>query len=161
MAVSATPKNARNGTLTLSNGARTWTLLYTEGDFSVSGLTEGQKGVEAIQNRGSHHALVYTNQTYPEFSFSGTWTDISDGTDVTALNVVTQTGSCAGDAGSISSTAPYTLDLLWTCEGTDLGDPSDHSLALADCRLSMDGTEGMPANTYSITGVCYGTLTPT
>ena len=161
MAISAAPKNSRNGTLTLTNSARTWTLLYTDGDFSVSGLQEGQKNVEAVQNRGDHHALIYTNQTYPEVSFSGTWTDISDGTEVNALDIVTKIGSCAGDDGSISSQSPYAVDLLWTVEGTDMGDPSDHSLALADCRLTMNGTEGMPTNTFSISGTCYGTVTAT
>ena len=161
MAISAAPKNARDGTLTLTNSARTWTLAYTEGDFSASGFTEGQKATEAIQNRGSHHALVYTNQTYPEFSFSGTWTDISDGTDVTAFNIVNKTGSCSGDDGTIGATSPYAVDLLWTVEGTDHGDSADHTLRLDDCRLSMDGSEGSPTNTFSVTGTCYGTITAT
>ena len=161
MAISAAPKNSRNGTLTLTNSARTWTLLYTQGDFSVSGLQEGQTNVEAVQNRGRHHALVYTTQTYPEVSFGGTWTDISDGSAVTALDIITKIGSCAGDDGSISAQSPYAVDLLWTGEGTDMGDPSDHSLALTACRLLMDGSEGMSTNTFSVSGVCYGTVTAT
>ena len=42
-----------------------------------------------------------------------------------------------------------------------MGDPSDHSLALTDCRLLMDGSEGMSTNTFSVSGVCYGTVTAT
>ena len=164
MAISPHPKNARDGTLTITSGSGTvYTLQYTDGDFSVSGLTEGQKGVEAIQDRGSHHALVYTNQTYPEFSFSGTLTEISDSTERTPSDIVMKLGAFSSEASTLGADAarPWTCDVLWQIEGTDHGDGSDHSLKLDDCRMSIDFSEGLPIDTFSVSGVCYGTITAT
>jgi hypothetical protein len=51
----------------------------------------------------------------------------------------------------------WALDVLWTIEGTDAGDASDHTVSLSDCHLKIDAKEGDP-NSFSITGTVYGAI---
>ena len=166
MAISQHIKNARQGSLTATDGsAVVFTLSMTEGNFSLSGLMEGPSSkpteVEAIQDRGVHHDLVYTNQVYPSGSFSGFWTDLRDGIEKTPMDLVTALGAFASSNSTLGTGKPWTVDLEWTVNGTSLGDGANHTLTLGDCRLTFDGTEGMPANQFTINYTCYGAISAT
>ena len=166
MAISPHIKNSRQGSLTIAGGSgTTYTLSMTEGDFSVSDLMAGPNDkptqVEAIMDRGVFHDLVHTTQVFPTASFSGNWTEISDSTERTPLDIATARGAYASEVSTLGVGKPHTVNLTWQVEGTDLGDGSDHSLVMNDCFLTFSGQEGMPSNTFTISVTCYGSIVAT
>ena len=164
MAQSSRTKNFRHGTIKLSDGTGTpleVTVQYENGDFSADGFKEGQKDVVAYLDRGVLYDLQYTNQTFPTFSFSAHFTDLSDATDKLLYDACMKTGAFASAVSTRGANQVYTLDLLWTIEGTDLGDSADHTLALDDCRIdNVQLSEGDPS-AFTISGTVFGAITAT
>ena len=165
MALSNRIKNFRNGTLKLSSGGgapQHLTVQFEAGDFSCSDLTETQTATEMVLDRGVFHDLVYTNFTPASFSFSANLTQNTHATDLTLPDLVRKAGAFAGDTSTLGAQAIWAVDCLWTVEGTDMGDASDHTLTFANCRLTVSTiTEGSPSNTISIAGTVYGDITAT
>jgi|APGre2960657373_1045057.scaffolds.fasta_scaffold54600_3 hypothetical protein len=163
MPISSVVKNFANGTLTLSDDTGTpitVTVQYEAGDFALSGVMQGQKEVAMYLDRGAFGSLRKTNFTPATFSFTAHMTDISDGTNKTLPDAVNKTGAFAAGVSTLGAGAdvPWTLDLLWTIEGTDSGDASDHTVTMTDCHLKIDMSEGDP-NSFSISGTVYGSIT--
>lgn len=164
MAISARPKNFRHGTIKLSDGTGTpleVTVAYESGDLSLDGFNEGQKDIVVYLDRGALLDIQYTNQKFPTFTFSAHFTDLSDATDKLLFNICTKTGAFASAVSTRGANHVYTVDVLWTVDGTSLGDSANHTLELADCRVdNVQIAEGDP-NTFTISGTCYGAVTVT
>ena len=163
MAISSVVKNFTSGTITLSDDTGspiTLTVAYESGDFALSGVMQGQKEVAMYLDRGDFGSLRKTNFTPATFSFTAHMTDISDGTNKTLPDAVNKTGAFAAGVSTLGAGAdvPWTLDLLWTIEGTDSGDVADHTVTMTDCHLKIDMSEGDP-NSFSISGTVYGSIT--
>jgi len=52
------------------------------------------------------------------------------------------------------------LKITLTVEGTNFGDPSDHTLEMDDCRCTIDFSEGDPSS-FTINFEVLGTITAT
>lgn len=160
MAISSIVKNFRDGTLTIEDGTGTpisMTVQYEAGDFSLSGITEGQTEIVAYYDRGSLCSLRKTQDAHSTFSFTAHMTDLSDSTEKCLLDVVNKTGAWSSGVSTRGANADvWTTKVTLTIEGTDHGDSADHVIALDDCRLSLDLSEGDP-NSFSISGTVYGT----
>lgn len=164
MAQSSRVKNFRHGTILLEDGTGTplaHTVQYENGDFQVSGLSEGQKEVIAYLDRGVLCDLQYGNQTFPTFSFTAHFTDLSDATDKLLVDACRKTGAFSAAVSTLGANKVYTIDLTWTIEGTDLGDSADHTFKLEDCRVTdVQISEGDPTS-FTVSGTCYGAITAT
>lgn len=165
MAISGVPKNFRDGTLLIEDASGVpiaVTVQYEAGDFSGSGFRQGQTAVEMILDRGAFHAVRKTNFEPATFSFTANFTDLSDGTEKTLFDAIRKAGAFASGVSTLGANADvWALKLTWTIEGTDHGDAADHVLTLDDCVCTIDVAEGSPANTYSISGTVYGSVTAT
>jgi hypothetical protein len=159
MAASTVIKNFRDGSITITDGAAlTYTVVFESGDFSVSGLLADQKETTAYMDRGDLASLRYTNQTFPSGSFNAHFADLSDGTDQTLVDALTQGGSWAAATSTLGANAEvFAVKLLLTIEGTDHGDTADHTISLDDCVCSVDFAEGDP-NSIAVSFTCYGAV---
>jgi hypothetical protein len=166
MAHSTVVKNFRDGSLLIEDGTGTpnaFTVIYESGDFSVSGLVQGQKETTVYLDRGDLGSLRHTNQTFPSGSFSMHMVDLSDTGYATAVDLMLQSGKfVAGGATPGVSTLGanaevYTVKMTLTIEGSDHGDGSDHTVVLDDCLCSIDAAEG-DGNSLSVSFTCYGSI---
>jgi hypothetical protein len=164
MAVSSVVKNFRDGTILIEDGTGTplaVTVQFEAGDFSISGLNQGNIEATTYLDRGDLGSVRKTSRTFPTFSFSAHMTDLSDATDKLLYDAVNKTGAFAS-AVSTGGTASdvYMLKVTFTVEGTNFGDSADHVMILNNCHLSLDLSEGDP-NSFSISGTVYGAITAT
>jgi hypothetical protein len=165
MAISSTIKNFRDGVLLIGDGTTPTpidiTIQYEAGDFSIDGLNEGLVETTAYLDRGVFATLRKGNASFPTFTFSAHFTDLSDSTSKTIYDVVRKTGAFASAVSTLGANADaMTYKLTWTCEGTNFGDSADHVLVLNDCRLSVSIAEGDPTS-FSVSGTVYGAITAT
>jgi len=165
MAVSSVVKNFRDGTILLEDGttptALSVTVQYEAGDFSISGLNQGNIEATTYLDRGDLGSVRKTSRTFPTFSFSAHMTDLSDATDKQLWDAVNKTGAFASAISTGGSASDvFMLKTTLTVEGTNFGDSADHLLVMTNCHLSIDFAEGDP-NTFTINGTVYGTITAT
>ena len=161
MPISSVVKNFRDGTITLSDATTptplSVTVQYEAGDFSITGLSQGNTEVTTYLDRGDLGSVRLTSRTFPTFSFTAHMTDLSDATNKTLWDAVNKTGAFAAAVSGITSSDVYGLKVLLSVEGTNFGDPTDHSLELNGCHLTIDFSEGDP-NSFSLNGTVYGTI---
>ena len=161
MPISAIVKNFRDGVLTLSDGTTptplTLTVQYEAGDFSITGLSQGNTEATTYLDRGVLGSVRLTNQTFPQLSFTAHMTDISDATNKTLWDAVNKTGSFATAVSTIGSSDVYGLTVKLVVEGTNFGDPSDHEIQCVGVHLSIDFAEGDP-NSFTLNGTCFGSI---
>jgi hypothetical protein len=164
MPISSVVKNFRDGTITLSDATTptplSVTVQYETGDFSVTGLSQGNLEATTYLDRGDLGSVRLTSRTFPTFSFTAHMTDLSDATNKTLWDAVNKTGAFAAAISGITGSDVYGLKVLLSVEGTNFGDATDHTLELAGCHLTIDFSEGDP-NSFSLNGTVYGTITAT
>jgi hypothetical protein len=165
MAISQVCKNFRDGTILIEDGTGTpiaLTVQFENGDFSISGLNQGNYEVNTYLDRGELGCLRLTNRSFPTGSFSAHFTDLSDATEKTLFNAATKTGAFASAVSTRGANSDVmTYDITFTVEGTDFGDAADHVLTLADVRIdSWDFAEGDP-DTQTINFTVYGAVSGT
>ena len=164
MPISSVVKNFRDGTITLSDSTTptplTVTVQYEAGDFSITGLSQGNTEVTTYLDRGDLGSVRLGSRSFPTFSFTAHMTDLSDATNKTLWDAVNKTGAFATAVSGITGSDVYGLKVLLTVEGTNFADPTDHTLELAGCHLTIDFSEGDP-NSFSLNGTVYGTITAT
>jgi hypothetical protein len=164
MPISSVVKNFRDGTITLSDATTPTPLSvivqYEAGDFSITGLSQGNLEATTYLDRGDLGSVRLTSRTFPTFSFTAHMTDLSDATNKTLWDAVNKTGAFAPAQSTILSSDVYGLKVLLTVEGTNFADPTDHTLELNGCHLTIDFSEGDP-NSFSLNGTVYGTITAT
>ena len=164
MAVSSVVKNFRDGTILIEDGTGTplaVTVQYEAGDFSITGLNQGNTEATTYLDRGELGTVRKTSRTFPTFSFSAHMTDLSDATDKLLYDAVNKTGAFAS-AVSTGGTASdvYMLKVTLTIEGTNFGDSTDHVMIMNNCHLAIDFAEGDP-NSFTLNGTVYGAITAT
>jgi hypothetical protein len=161
MPISAVVKNFRDGTITLSDATTPTPLSvivqYEAGDFSITGLSQGNLEATTYLDRGDLGSVRLTSRTFPTFSFTAHMTDLSDATNKTLWDAVNKTGAFAAAVSGITGSDVYGLKVLLSVEGTNFGDATDHSLELNGCHLTIDFSEGDP-NSFSLNGTVYGTI---
>jgi hypothetical protein len=161
--ISSVVKNFRDGTITVSDGTTPTPLAvivqYEAGDFSITGLTQGNLETTTYLDRGDLGSVRSTSRTFPTFSFTCHMTDLSDGTNKTIWDIVNKSaGSAFASAVStLTGSDVYALTVVLAVEGTNFGDATDHTLTLSNCRLSIDFSEGDP-NSFSLNGTVYGSI---
>lgn len=163
MAASQIVKHLYDGAIKASDGtsgtALELLIPYTQGDFSISGLTETQRETVAYQARGVLTSIRKAARSFPSGSFTFQIADYSDGTEQTAIDFFLKQGAFAAAVSTHGANADvFTVDLLITVGGTALGDAADHTVTLTDCDVTLDMSEGEP-NTGTINFTCYGTVT--
>jgi hypothetical protein len=163
MPISSVVKNFRDGTIVISDGTTptplSLTVQYEAGDFSIDGFKQGLTEVTTYLDRGEMGSLRKTSRSFPTFTFSSHFTDLSDATSATLYDLISKSGSFASAVSTLGSTADVmTYKVVLTVEGTNFGDSADHVLTLNDCHLSCSIAEGDP-NSYSISGTVYGSIT--
>lgn len=162
MPISSVVKNFRDGVITLSDGTTptplTLTVQFEAGDFSISGLNQGNTEATTYLDRGVLGSVRLTNQTFPTISFTAHMTDISDATNKTLWDAVNKTGSYASAVSTIASSDVYGLTVKLVVEGTNFGDATDHEITCVGVHLSIDFAEGDP-NSFTLNGTVYGAIT--
>jgi hypothetical protein len=160
--ISSVVKNFRDGVITISDGTTptplSITVQFESGDFSISGLNQGNTEATTYLDRGVLGSVRLTNQTFPTLSFSAHATDISDATNRTLWDAVNKSGSFSAAQSTILSSDVYGLTVKIVIEGTNFGDPSDHEISCVGVHLAIDFAEGDP-NSFSLTGTVYGAIT--
>ena len=164
MAISSVVKNFRDGTILIEDGTGTplaVTVQFEAGDFSLSGLNQGNVEATTYLDRGELGSVRKTSRTFPTFTFSAHMTDLSDATDKLIWDAVNKTGAFAS-AVSTGGTASdvYMLKVTLTIEGTNFGDAADHVIIMNNCHLAIDFAEGDP-NSFTLNGTVYGAITAT
>jgi len=164
MAISSVVKNFRDGTILIEDGTGTplaVTVQFEAGDFSLSGLNQGNVEATTYLDRGELGSVRKTSRTFPTFTFSAHMTDLSDATDKLLWDAVNKTGAFAA-AVSTGGTASdvYMLKVTLTIEGTNFGDAADHVIIMNNSHLAIDFAEGDP-NSFTLNGTVYGAITAT
>lgn len=163
MAESTTVKNARDGTVAITNGTRTYTVSVEQGDFKAAGMNPGNYETTVIEDRGEFQGLRKTKRKYIPLTFTAYMRDLVDGTDTTLVGMLLRRGVHASDVSTLGVNADvYTVDVLHTINGTSHGDAANHTALYEDCEIqSVDFTEAEDKNLVSISLMCYGTITLT
>lgn len=157
MAVSTVIKHLTDGTIELADGTATpvtLTVPFSQGDFSISGVQEGQKAVNVYQSRGTLHSLRKGEKTFVTGSFSAMLADVSDASAGNLLDFIRKTNAYSGNASTLSGGDCYAIKVTLQIEGTDLGDSADHTIVLDDCICTADVSEGEP-DSISISFTSY------
>jgi hypothetical protein len=165
MPASTILKHLRDGKLTIKDGttpaAVTLEIPFTLGDFKLDGLSADQREVKRYKVRGTLQTLRKGEDKQPTGSFSCALADYSDAASQTIYDFVRKEGSYTANLSTSSEMGDvYTVDLVWTVEGTDVGDPSDHIITCEDCDIEMALAEGEP-NSASFSFTVNGTVTLT
>lgn len=157
-------KHFTDGTVTLKDGTGTpVTLLvpFFMGDFSLSGLNQARRATNVYEARGQLTGLRKGAKSFPTGSFSCQIADYSDASDRTVLDFLNKQNSYSANKSTTEALGDvYTVDLVFTVEGTDLGDAADHVITIEDCDCSMDLANGEP-NSLTVSFTCYGTISMT
>lgn len=149
-----------DGKITLTDGtsgtAKTYEVIYEDGDFSVTGVSKDQNAVVVFKDRGRNYAARETEDQDLEFTFSAHAVGWADGTEAGLLDVVTRTGAWAAAASilPIAYGDAYMLQLAFLEERSSLGATADCSLTLKYCKLQADFAEGIPGK-FTIKGTAY------
>jgi len=159
MSIAASPIIPRDGTIVVSDGSTlSLTLLYEEGDLSVSGFEKGSYDFESFWSRGQWFAGRETKTHTMEISFSCYCVGIiGDGTTALIGDVINRLGVWASATSTLptSTGGAYTVQLKWTGDRVSSGGSANSSLTMKYVRLSADFSEGVGAK-WSI----KGTLVP-
>jgi hypothetical protein len=167
MSISGVAKTDRDTVLTLKDGTGTpldVIITYEPGDFKIDGVTPNQAEILEFYDRGILYSLRLGNQIQPQYSLTFDFTDLSDATNENVWDMIRGTGAFAARISTYGAgaTAEVTTFLwLMTTEGTNHGDPSDHTLTMDDSSVTSFGlAEGRPGK-YNLAGKIYGTITAT
>jgi hypothetical protein len=166
MAISSVVKNFRDGTIVISDATSpsplSLTIQFESGDFSISGLNQGNFEITKYLDRGDLGTVRKTNRSFPTGSFSCHMTDLSDGTDRLIWDAVNKSGAWASGVSTLGTYADvWAVQIVITVEGSNFGaTETDHVLTLGSCHCSIDFAEGDP-NSFTINFEVLGTITAT
>jgi hypothetical protein len=158
MAVSEIVKHDIDGSLTFQDGTGTpltLVVLFSHGDLKIGPLMQGQVDIRKFTARGRRTCVRAGARVDPQISFTAQLTDVADGTDRTIIDWVLKTGASSGNLSTSPTGWAFTTNLLWTIEGTDLGDAADHTVLAKRCRVQLEIAEGEPT-ILSISGEVLG-----
>ena len=161
MAESAVPKVPRDGTLVIKDGTTPTANEYSVQYSDAVSYTDTQTAAIHVFNRGSR---VYTrkgNDGIPSLSFTVLLASFTDGTDGTILDAMTKAGAFSSWVKVLSTVEHYNVTGVFTLEGTDHGDDTDHTVTCTGLRLvDYAVSEGEPM-TITVNCEVLGTITYT
>jgi hypothetical protein len=167
MAYSTVPKTKRDGKIELIDGTTpTATVLevaYEDGNFTFSDPQQFSELV--VMDRGNFSAIRKQDEQAKTGSFSFHFRQFTDGSEAGSIrDFINKSGNYTGNLSTGTSGTPfvehYTIDILYTAEGTDFGDDADHTVKLSKCVCSLDFSEGDPSS-FTLNFTCYGGVTVT
>ena len=148
MAESTIVKTKRDGTIRFADfgGANSYDVDFEAGDLNV---TIPARTVNLFLNRGeiqSPPSVRYGDDQPSTGTFTAYLRDSTDATTTTLLDILTQSGfvsstwtSTLGASGEV-----FLVSITFLIEGTDHGDPADHSLVFNHCYVTGSVAEGDP-----------------
>lgn len=158
MATTNNPLIPADGTLVITDGASlTYTIVYEDGDLSITGLMKSQMQLQAFKDRGITYSVRQTEDANIEFSFScHAISLLGDGVTATISDVALRLGVWAAATSKIAVTQgdAYLLQLKYTGERTNFGSTADTTATLKYCAMTLDISEGLPGK-LSIKGTCF------
>lgn len=148
MALSAVAKTKRDGLITLKDGTGspvTLSVQYEDGDWSFEGLSKHQAELVAFFDRGEFYSVRKSNQKFITGKFTYHLTELSDASNGVVLDFIRFANQYSANVSTLGANAEVkTIDILWTVEGTNHGDATDHTLQLDDCACEFAAAEGEP-----------------
>lgn len=148
MAASTVIKTLYDGYIKLRDGSPTPVELvvpFSVGDLKLDSLKRRQRTTAKYETRGVLRSVRLTSRIYATGSFTAYSADYSDATEQTVIDFLRQQGAYAGNISTLGATAEvYTIDIILVVEGTDLGDPADHTWTASDCDCTFAPSEGDP-----------------
>lgn len=159
MAASTVVKHLYDGTITLEDGAaNSLTVPFSVGDFSLDGVMESQRDVQAYQTRGTLNSVRLSARNFPSLSFSAQLADVSDATDGTVIDFCNKQGSFSGNSSTLSDSDVYAIKITLSIDYDGGGGEAAHTIACDDVHVTQAIAEGEP-DTISISGTCYAVPT--
>ena len=162
MAYSTVPKTKRDGKITLQDGTGspvTLDIAYEDGNFTWSQPNKYSELV--IMDRGDISTVRKQDEQTQSGSFSFYFRQFSDASEAGSVrDFINKSGHYAANISTGGVGTPYIehycIDIKYSCEGTDFGDDSDHSVTLSKCVVSsFDFAEGDPS-AWTLSFTCYG-----
>lgn len=120
-------------------------LPFTDGDFSLEGLSQGEYEEMEFFDREELASVRRGKRAIPTGAFSCYVTELSDATNTLAMDMLRRTGAWAAAQSTLPAGANadiFTVKCTLTIEGTDLGDAADHTIVIDKMRLRGGFTEG-------------------
>lgn len=160
MAYTTIPKVRRDGKIELRDGTGgspvVLEVAYEEGNFAFDVPVDDQT---VIRDRSIISAVRKGDEQPITGSFSFFFRAFTDAAVGGIRDFITKTGAYASNISSGATGTPfvehYCIDIVFTVEGTALGDTADHTATLSRCVCSLSYAEGDP-DTYSLSFTCYG-----
>jgi hypothetical protein len=147
--------NPRHGTVTLNDGTGGTPLdvdlSNEEGDFSVSGLIQGSRTLEALYDRGTFDQLIETQDVQITGSVSYRIDDWASSTD-RPIDAALKLGNFA----SAVSTHATGDGVMLTIKYVVSRGGSTYTMTLSKCLCTVDQSESFPATAATINFTCYG-----
>ena len=152
MAASLIVKNFADGALTGDDaGGHSNTLLYSQGNLSVSGLRSDGRNVSHYESRGSRTSSRMTTRAYAQVTVSRQYPEAYAPAGMKELAL----GRTAGFVSTTAATGDIdTIDLTFTSHY----DAETHTWVFEDCEAEAGFTEGDPSE-ESFTWNCLGKIT--
>ncbi len=126
-------------------------------DFSFSGVVDGNRVLLKGMSRGEVAFLRKGAITEITGSLTYWLADFTAATASSPLDAARRTGYFASAVSTAAALGDYMCyDMVWTVEGTNLGDSADHVVTFSDVTLSGDVTESMDGNTATMSFICHG-----
>jgi hypothetical protein len=161
MAYSTVPKTKRDGYITLKDGTGTPVTLevaYEDGNFSFSQQAQDYSQL-VIMDRGDFAAIRKQDQQTITGSFAFHFRQFTDAGTGDVRDFITKSGGYSSNISTGSTGTPYIefycIDIVYTAEGTDVGDAKDHTATLSKCVCNLDFSEGDPS-AFTLNFTCYG-----
>ena len=161
MAAVTSVKAARDGKITIADGASASVEVAYEGDGNFS-FDAPKADTVVIYDRGAITGVRRGNDPVPSFSFQVNHRAFTDGSENELLDMIDRRGGMSGttSAGSSQFSDFALFNVTLTIEGTDHGDSADGTAVFSKCLLTWSFSEGSP-DTVTINGSCYGGITYT
>ena len=152
------PATKRDGVITIKDATGspiTCTVQYEDGDLSIEGMQEGDRGVTNYLDRGDSYGLRTMDHVPVSFSFSAHLLEFTDATRKTVRDAATKKGAYASGVSTWGTNVadPWTVTVVFAMEGTDRGG-DDETITLTYCRLEISFSEGDP-DKISVKGTSY------
>lgn len=162
MANSTVVKHWRDGLVTVKDGTGTPISVvekYGNGDFAFGPLRAQMREIAVYKSRGTISSIRLGESMEPSGSFSVQCAEFTSATATSLIDAALKNGAFAAAVSTLGSTHEvYTLDILFTVEGSNFGDSADPTVTFEDCVLTFEGfQEGQP-NVANFSWVCYGAI---
>jgi len=153
VALNTIPYIPADGQIVVTDGAAlSYTIAYEEGDFSISGMKDGDASTELFSDRGDFFAARQVQQEAVSVSFSCMATEFYDGTDDTFLDAFLKTGAWGSATSVVGTGDVHAVKVVLTCDTSGITGGSSGTLAInhfIPCDVSF--SEGVPGK-FSVSG---------